>query len=65
MTASQPHEFCTFDQHDRLSSSRRFELEYDAIVVIDTKVARESTKDIMAMHLVEHDRSLELRKLEA
>jgi len=43
----------------------RFELEYDAVVVIDTEVARASTKDIMAMHLVEHDRSLELRAPQA
>jgi hypothetical protein len=43
----------------------RFELEYDAVVIIDTEVARASTKDIMAMHLVEHDRSLELRGAEA
>jgi hypothetical protein len=35
------------------------------VVIIDTEVARASTKDIMAMHLVEHDRSLELRGPEA
>lgn len=40
----------------------RFDLEYDATVIIDTKVAKDATKDIMATHCIAYDRSVELRK---
>ena len=31
------------------------------MVIIDSEAARASTKEIMAMHLIEHDRSVEFR----
>lgn len=39
----------------------KFELEYDATVIIDTKIAKEATMDIMAQHCIAHDRSVDLR----
>ena len=39
----------------------RFELEYNATVVIETAVARAATKDIMAMHYIAQDRSADLQ----
>ena len=39
----------------------KFELEYDATVIIDTKVARAATKDIMTTHCIAFDRSTDLR----
>lgn len=39
-----------------------FRLEYNAVVVIDTKEARALTKEIMDMHYIPHDRSVDLRE---
>ncbi len=39
----------------------RFDLEYDATVIIETEVARAATKDIMTTHCIAFDRSNDLR----
>ena len=39
----------------------RFDLEYDATVIIETEVARAATKDIMSTHCIAFDRSNDLR----
>ena len=42
----------------------KFELQYDVTVIIETTVARAATKDIMAMHNISDDRSIDLRALQ-
>ena len=39
----------------------KFDLEYDATVIIDTQVAKDATKDIMSTHCIAYDRSTDLR----
>ena len=39
----------------------RFDLQYNATVVIETAVARAATKEVMAMHYIAHDRSADLQ----
>ena len=42
----------------------KFELQYDVTVIIETAIARAATKDIMAMHNISDDRSIDLRALQ-
>lgn len=39
----------------------RFDLQYNATVVIETGVARAATKEVMTMHYIAQDRSSDLQ----